>query len=57
MPIVTTTVQTPNASGIAAAASEPNTASSTISTIGRFHRSASAMSCLVASDAAAPNAP
>ncbi len=45
--MVTTTVQMPTTSGMAAAASEPNTASKTIRTIGRFQRSASAMSCLV----------
>jgi hypothetical protein len=56
-PMVTTTVHTPSSSGTAAAASEPNTASSTIRTIGMFHFSASATSCLVASDAAAPRAP
>ena len=55
--MVTTTVQMPSTSGIAAAASDPNTASSTIRTIGRFHFSAWAMSCLVASLAAAPSAP
>ena len=47
MPMVTATVRIPRSSGIAAAASEPNTASKTIRMIGRFHRSASAMSCLV----------
>ena len=46
--MVTTTVQMPSTSGIAAAASDPNTASNTIRTIGRFHCSAWAMSCLVA---------
>ena len=35
--MVTTTVQMPSTSGIAAAASDPNTASNTIRTIGRFH--------------------
>ena len=55
--MVTTTVHTPSASGMAAAASEPNTASKTISTIGRFQRSAAAMSCLVLVWAAAPRAP
>ena len=55
--MVTATVKIPSASGIAAAASEPNTATSTISTIGRFHRSAAAMSCLVLVCAAAPRAP
>ena len=45
--MVTATVKIPNASGIAAAASEPNTATSTISTMGRFQRSAAAMSCFV----------
>ena len=39
-PIVTTTVHTPRTSGIAAAASDPKTANSTIRTIGRFHFSA-----------------
>ena len=38
--MVTATVQMPSTSGIAAAASEPNTASRTIRTIGRFHCSA-----------------
>ncbi len=38
--MVTKTVQMPSTSGIAAAASEPNTASNTIRTIGRFHFSA-----------------
>ena len=56
-PIVTTTVQTPSSKGIAAAASEPNTASKMTRTIGKFHFSACAMSCLVASVAAAPSAP
>ena len=55
--MVTATVQMPSTSGIAAAASEPNTASKTIRTIGRFHCSACAMSCLVAAVAAAPSAP
>ena len=55
--MVTATVQMPSASGIAAAASEPNTATSTIRTIGRFHRSAAAMSSLVLDCAAAPSAP
>jgi hypothetical protein len=55
--MVTTTVHRPSTSGIAAAASEPNTASKTIRTIGRFHCSACAMSCLVAKVAAAPSAP
>jgi outer membrane protein len=41
----------------AAAASEPNTATSTMSTMGRFQRSAAAMSCLVLVWAAAPSAP
>ena len=56
-PMVTATVQTPSAKGTAAAASEPNTASSTISTMGRFQRSAAAMSLLVLAWAAAPSAP
>ena len=55
--MVTTTVQMPSASGIAAAASEPNTASNTIRMIGRFHSSAAAMSCLVFEAAAADSAP
>ena len=55
--MVTATVQMPRTSGMAAAASEPNTASKTIRTIGRFHCSAWAMSCLVAAVAAAPSAP
>ena len=55
--MVTTTVKMPSASGIAAAASEPNTTTSTSSTIGRFQRSAAAMSCLVLVCAAAPSAP
>ena len=55
--MVTTTVQMPRASGIAAAASEPNTASNTIRMIGRFQRSAAAMSCLVFAAAAALSAP
>jgi hypothetical protein len=50
-------VHTPSSSGIAAAASEPNTASSTTITIGRFHCSACVMSVLMADDAAAPSAP
>ena len=55
--MVTTTVQMPSTSGKAAAASDPKTASRTIMTMGRFHFSAWAMSCLVASPAAAPSAP
>ena len=55
--MVTATVQMPRTSGMAAAASEPKTASNTIRTIGRFHCSAWAMSCLVAAVAAAPSAP
>ncbi len=55
--MVTTTVQIPKASGMAAAASEPNTASSTIRMTGRFHFSAAAMSCLVLAAAAADSAP
>src|ERR1700748_3690372 len=51
------TVQMPSASGIAAAASEPNTASNTIRMMGRFHRSAAAMSCLVLAAAAVLSAP
>ncbi len=51
------TVQAPRASGIVAAASEPNTASRTIKMIGRFHFSAAAMSCLVLAAAAADSAP
>ena len=55
--MVTATVQMPSASGIAAAASEPNTATRIIRTTGRFQRSAAAMSCLVLVWAAAPSAP
>ena len=55
--MVMATVQMPNASGIAAAASEPNTASNTIRMIGRFQRSAAAMSCLVLAAAAVLSAP
>ncbi len=55
--MVTTTVQTPRARGIAAAASEPNTASRTMRITGRFQRSAAAMSCLVFCAAAALSAP
>ena len=51
------TVMMPSASGIAAAASEPNTASNTIRMIGRFHCSALAMSCLVLAAAAVLSAP
>ena len=51
------TVQIPSASGIAAAASEPNTASNTIRMIGKFHCSALAMSCLVLAAAAVLSAP
>ena len=56
-PIVTATVQIPSSSGIAAAASDPNTASRMSRTIGKFHFSACAMSFLVANVAAAPSAP
>ncbi len=55
--MVTVTVQTARTRGIAAAASDPNTATRIIRTIGRFHRSAAAMSSRVLSDAAAPSAP
>ena len=55
--MVTATVQIPNASGMAAAASDPNTATRMTSTMGRFQRSAAAMSCLVLVWAAAPSAP
>ena len=56
-PMVTITVQIPRTNGMAAAASEPNTASNTIRMIGRFHCSALAMSCLVFAAAAALKAP
>ncbi|CFS00544.1 Uncharacterised protein [Mycobacterium tuberculosis] len=56
-PMVMTTVQTASASGIAAAANEPKTATRTIRMIGRFQRSALAISCLVFAAAAADSAP
>ena len=55
--MVTTTVKTPSANGMAAAASEPNTAINTINTMGRFQRSAAATSRLVLVCAAAPSSP